>query len=168
MLFAGNAGSQPVKTGCPEKSASRLVRSQRDVRWDFERFSKTRTTSLKKTRHEKQTVVQTGACLIGAASLLLQSCSESRFKDCDRLCGSWSSVEASPMSLYIRKGTLQGDGLRPQRKDTEAETGNLSAGGRNGNLFINTGYRIDIAYNEAADVLTFSPNGDYVRKEVRP
>ena len=38
----------------------------------------------------------------------------------------------------------------------------------NGNLFINTGYRIDIAYNEAADVLTFSPNGDYVRKEVRP
>ena len=35
-------------------------------------------------------------------------------------------------------------------------------------LFINTGYRIDIAYNEAADVLTFSPNGDYVRKEVHP
>ena len=25
---------------------------------------------------------------------------------------------------------LQGDGLRPQRKDTEAEAGNLSAGGR--------------------------------------
>ena len=40
--------------------ASRSVRSQRDARWDFERFSKTRTTSLKKTRHEKQTVVQTG------------------------------------------------------------------------------------------------------------
>ena len=36
------------------------------------------------------------ACLIGAASLLLQSCSESRFKDCDRLCGSWSSVEGKP------------------------------------------------------------------------
>ena len=108
------------------------------------------------------------ACLIGAASLLLQSCSESRFKDCDRLCGSWSSVEASPMSLYIRKGTLQGDGFRPQRKDTEAEVGNYLLVEENGNLFINTGYRIDIAYNEAADVLTFSPNGDYVRKEVRP
>ena len=25
-----------------------------------------------------------------------------------------------------------------------------------------------ISYNEAADVLTFSPNGDYVRKEERP
>lgn len=32
-----------------------------------------------------------------------------------------------------------------------------------GNLFINTGYRIDVYYNEATDVLTFSPNGDYVR-----
>ena len=32
-----------------------------------------------------------------------------------------------------------------------------------GNLFINTGYRIDIAYNEATDVLTFSPHGDYTR-----
>ena len=38
----------------------------------------------------------------------------------------------------------------------------------NGNLFINTGYRIDVAYNEAADILTFSPNGDNVRKEVKP
>ena len=35
-----------------------------------------------------------------------------------------------------------------------------------GNLFINTGYRIDIAYNEATDVLTFSPHGDYVRAEM--
>ena len=38
----------------------------------------------------------------------------------------------------------------------------------NGNLFINTGYRIDVSYNEVTDVLTFSPNGDYVRKEERP
>ena len=36
----------------------------------------------------------------------------------------------------------------------------------NNNLFINTGYRIDIAYNEATDVLTFSPHGDYVRAEM--
>ena len=70
------------------------------------------------------------ACLIGAASLLLQSCSESRFKDCDHLCGSWSSVEGKPDVLIYKEGTLQGDGLRTQRKDTEAEAGNLSAGGR--------------------------------------
>ena len=63
--------------------------------------------------------------------------------------------KASPMSLYIRKARK----LRPETYLLVEE---------NGNLFINTGYRIDIAYNEAADVLTFSPNGDYVRKEVRP
>ena len=44
------------------------------------------------------------ACLIGAASLLLQSCSESRFKDCDRLCGSWSSVEGKPDVLIYKEG----------------------------------------------------------------
>ena len=37
-----------------------------------------------------------------------------------------------------------------------------------GNLFNNTGYRIDIAYNEETDVLTFSPNGDYTRAGERP
>ena len=54
------------------------------------------------------------ACLIGAASLLLQSCSESRFKDCDRLCGSWSSVEGKPDVLIYKEGdAVQGDGFTP-------------------------------------------------------
>ncbi|ALK82727.1 Conjugative transposon protein TraH [Phocaeicola vulgatus] len=38
----------------------------------------------------------------------------------------------------------------------------------NGNLFMNTGFRIDVSYNEATDVLTFSPNGDYVRVNPKP
>ena len=38
----------------------------------------------------------------------------------------------------------------------------------NGNLFMNTGFRIDVTYNEETDILetdilTFSPNGDYIR-----
>ena len=32
-----------------------------------------------------------------------------------------------------------------------------------GNLYLNTGFRIDVAYNEETDVLSFSPNGDYIR-----
>ena len=36
------------------------------------------------------------------------------------------------------------------------------------NLFMNTGFRIDVSYNEATDVLTFSPNGDYVRVKPQP
>ena len=35
----------------------------------------------------------------------------------------------------------------------------------NGNLFMSTGFRIDVSYNEATDVLTFSPNGDYIRTQ---
>ena len=38
----------------------------------------------------------------------------------------------------------------------------------NGNLFINTGFRIDVSYNKATDILTFSPNGDYVRVNPKP
>ena len=37
-----------------------------------------------------------------------------------------------------------------------------------GNLFMDTGFRIDVSYNEATDVLTFSPNGDYVRVTPKP
>ena len=33
---------------------------------------------------------------------------------------------------------------------------------------MNTGFRIDVSYNEATDVLTFSPNGDYVRTSHEP
>ena len=28
---------------------------------------------------------------------------------------------------------------------------------------MNTGFRIDVAYNEETDILSFSPNGDYIR-----
>ena len=38
----------------------------------------------------------------------------------------------------------------------------------NGNLFMSTGFRIDVSYNEATDILTFSPNGDYVRVNPKP
>ena len=109
------------------------------------------------------------ACLIGAASLLLQSCSESRFKDCDRLCGSWSSVEGKPDVLIYKEGdAYKVTVFARSGKTRKLKTETYLLVEENGNLFINTGYRIDIAYNEAADVLTFSPNGDYVRKEVRP
>ena len=78
-------------------------------------------------------------------------------------CGSKPDVliykegDAYKVTVFARSGKARK--LRPETYLLVEE---------NGNLFINTGYRIDIAYNEAADVLTFSPNGDYVRKEVRP
>ena len=115
-----------------------------------------------------KSLMRLAVCLIGMAAMVLQGCSESG-TDRDKLCGSWSSVEGKPdvlvykegeaykVTLFARSGKMRR--LRPQTYLLVEE---------NGNLFINTGHRIDISYNEAADVLTFSPNGDYVRKEERP
>lgn len=106
-------------------------------------------------------------CLIGVASLVLQGWADMNGRtDRDKLCGSWSSVEGKPdvliykegesykVTVFSRSGKMRR--LKPQTYLLVEE---------NGNLFINTGYRIDVSYNEATDVLTFSPSGDYVRKE---
>lgn len=88
--------------------------------------------------------------------------------DRDKICGTWTSVEGRPDVLVYKEGecykvtVFSRSGrtrkLKPQTYLLVEE---------NGNLFINTGYRVDVSYNEAADVLTFSPGGDYVRKEER-
>ena len=117
-----------------------------------------------KTIMRNKPLMRLAVCLIGMAALVLQSCADGG-TDRDRLCGSWTSVDGKPdvlvykegeaykVTVFARSGKTRR--LRPQTYLLVEE---------NGNLFINTGFRIDVAYNEAADVLTFSPNGDYVRK----
>ena len=104
------------------------------------------------------------ACLIGFASLMLQGCTGMKEQDCDKLCGSWTSMEGKPDILIYKEGdaykvTIFGRSGKVRR--LKPVTYLLVE--ENGNLFINTGYRIDISYNEETDVLTFSPNGVYVR-----
>lgn len=104
------------------------------------------------------------ACLVGMAFLMLQGCSEMKSTDCDKLCGSWTSVEGKPDVLVFKEGeaykvTVFSRSGRTRR--LKPQTYLLVQ--ENGNLFINTGYRIDVSYNEATDILSFSPNGDYVR-----
>lgn len=111
-----------------------------------------------------------GSYLVGMASLLLQGCAGVDEQSRDRLCGNWESVEGKPDILIYKEGeaykitVFKRSGLsrrmKPETYLLQEEEG--------GNLFINTGFRIDVAYNEAADVLTFSPNGDYVRKSSEP
>lgn len=109
-----------------------------------------------------------GGYLIGMASLLLQGCAGVNRQDRDRLCGNWESVAGKPDILIYKEGeaykvtVFKRSGLSRRMKP---ETYLLQEE-ENGNLFINTGFRIDVAYNEAADVLTFSPNSDYVRKGI--
>lgn len=114
----------------------------------------------------RKQVLLMGSYLIGMASLLLQGCAGPEGQIRDRLCGNWESVEGKPDILIYKEGKaykvtmFKRSGLSRRMKP---ETYLLQQE-ENGNLFINTGFRIDVAYNEAADVLTFSPNGDYVRK----
>ena len=121
-----------------------------------------------KTIMRNKPLMRLAVCLIGMAALVLQSCADGG-TDRDRLCGSWTSVDGKPdvlvykegeaykVTVFARSGKTRR--LRPQTYLLVEE---------NGNLFFNTGYRIDVSYNEETDILTFSPNGDYVRKEERP
>ena len=121
-----------------------------------------------KTIMRNKPLMRLAVCLIGMAALVLPSCADGG-TDRDRLCGSWTSEDGKPdvlvykegeaykVTVFARSGKTRR--LRPQTYLLVEE---------NGNLFINTGYRIDVSYNEETDILTFSPNGDYVRKEERP
>lgn len=118
----------------------------------------------------RRQVLLMGSYLIGMASLLLQGCAGGSEQARDRLCGNWESVAGKPDILIYKEGEaykvtiFKRSGLsrrmKPETYLLQEEEG--------GNLFINTGFRIDVAYNEAADVLTFSPGGDYVRKSSEP
>ena len=98
-----------------------------------------------------KSLMRLAVCLIGMAAMVLQGVEGKP----DVLV--YKEGEAYKVTVFARSGKMRR--LRPQTYLLVEE---------NGNLFINTGHRIDISYNEAADVLTFSPNGDYVRKEERP
>ena len=103
-------------------------------------------------------------CMLGMASVLLQSCVEEEDSR-SALCGNWESVGSKPDVLIFKEGEaykvtlFKRSGLSrkliPETYLLQKED--------NGNLFMNTGFRIDVSYNKATDVLTFSPNGDYTR-----
>ena len=105
------------------------------------------------------------ALAVAVAALTLQGCTAWPQADMERLCGHWESTEGKP-DVVIRndggthKVTLMSKGGR-QRK-LKPQTFVLMEDG--GNLFIDTGYRVGVSYDENTDVLTFSPYGDYKRK----
>ena len=106
--------------------------------------------------------------LIGLASLMLQACDTMMKEDGDireKICGNWESAEGKPDALVYKEGELfkvtlfRRTGVRRRLKPQTY----LLQREADGNLYMNTGFRIDVAYNEETDVLTFSPNGDYIR-----
>ena len=109
-------------------------------------------------------MLQVSKCLIGLAVMVLQSCDVADSRR-DLLCGNWESVEGKPDILVYKEGAhykvtlFRRTGVRRKLKP---ETYLLQREA-DGNLYMNTGFRIDVAYNEETDVLSFSPNGDYIR-----
>ena len=112
----------------------------------------------------KNRLIELAGYALALSSLLLTACGEVKETDLGKLCGNWVSVSRKPDVLIFKEGerykvtVFNKSGISRKLKP---ETFLLVE--ENGNLFINAGYRIDIAYNEVTDVLTFSPNGDYMR-----
>ena len=113
-------------------------------------------------------MLQVSKCLIGLAVMVLQSCDVAENRR-DLLCGNWESVEGKPDVLIYKEGeaykvtVFKRSGIRRKLKP---ETYLLQE--EHGNLFMTTGFRNAGANTAASDVLTFSPNGDYVRVKQQP
>ena len=88
-------------------------------------------------------MLQVSKCLIGLAVMVLQSCDVAENRR-DLLCGNWESVEGKPDVLIYKEGeaykvtVFKRSGIRRKLKP---ETYLLQE--ENGNLFMNTGFRID-------------------------
>lgn len=116
------------------------------------------------TTISKSRLLELAKYTLAMTSLFLTACGEVKESDLSKLCGNWVSVANKPDVLIFREGeqykvtVFRKTGIT---RKVKPETYLLVE--ENGNLFINTGFRIDVAYNEETDVLTFSPNGDYIR-----
>lgn len=112
----------------------------------------------------KSRLLELARYTLALTSLFLSACGEVKESDLSMLCGNWVSVANKPDVLVFKEGehykvtVFKRSGIS---RKVKPETFLLVE--ENGNLFINAGFRIDVAYNEATDVLTFSPNGDYMR-----
>lgn len=100
----------------------------------------------------------------GLLCLLIAACTGQQ-ADMSKLCGEWKSISEKPdiriakdgkcyrLTLFARNGMtgkMEPEIYVIQEKD--------------GAMFIDTGFHIDISYDAGKDVITFSTYGEYVRK----
>lgn len=107
-------------------------------------------------------------CMLMLAVLLLNSCSQPKQREIlNKFCGSWESVGYKPNLVIFKEGDQYKLTLFKRSGITRRinpETYLVIE--ENDKIFINTGFRIDMAYNETTDVLTFSSYGDYTRVSI--
>ena len=98
-------------------------------------------------------MLQVSKCLIGLAVMVLQSCDNRGQPPRPALRETGRAWRGSPTCLSTRRGeaykvtVFKRSGIRRKLKP---ETYLLQE--ENGNLFMNTGFRIDVSYNEATDI----------------
>lgn len=121
---------------------------------------------MKNIRLTKSQMALLCSGLMGIATVLMQACTPGGAEDIrGKLCGNWESAEGKPDVLVYKEGehykvtVFKRSGIR-RRLKPETYLLQMEEDGR---MYMNTGFRIDVAYNEETDVLTFSPNGDYLR-----
>ncbi|WP_346694757.1 DUF3876 domain-containing protein [uncultured Alistipes sp.] len=113
-------------------------------------------------------MLQVSKCLIGLAVMMLQSCDVADNRR-DMLCGNWESVEGKPDVLIYKEGeaykvtVFRRSGPAPQ-----AQAGNLSLAGGERQPVHEHRLPHRRVLQRGTDVLTFSPNGDYVRVKPQP
>ncbi len=116
------------------------------------------------TTISKSRLLELAKYTLALTSLFLSACGEVKEDDLSKLCGNWVSVANKPDVLIFKEGEqYKVTVFRKTGVTRKVKPETYLIVQENGNLFINTGFRIDIAYNEVTDVLTFSPNGDYTR-----
>lgn len=119
---------------------------------------------IKMNTISKEQLLQLAKCTLAITTIFLTACGDIKEADIGEICGNWVSTTGKPDVLIFKEGDIFKLTLFRKKSVTrkiKPETFLIVQ--ENDNLFINTGFRIDIAYNEVTDVLTFSPNGDYTR-----
>lgn len=117
--------------------------------------------------HKNKKIFWLSTYLILFFTLSFQGCMQQTKTPSEILCGDWVSIGNKPNVSIFKEGTQFKITIYKKDRTTrtlKSETYLIVE--ENGNLFFNTGFRIDIGYNEASDVLTLSPNGEY--KRVKP
>ena len=100
----------------------------------------------------------------GLFCLFIVACSGQQ-TDMNKLCGEWKSISEKPDIRIVKDGKY----YRLTLFARNGMTGNMEPEiyliqETDGIMFIDTGFHIDITYHVERDMLTFSTNGEYVRK----
>jgi hypothetical protein len=102
-------------------------------------------------------------CFLGIV-IMLQSCTQVKETAPDKLLGHWVSVNGGPdIEIFRERDVCKVTVLKRSGITRKLKPETFLLKEEAGKLFISTGFRIDIAYNEATGVLTISSHGNYIR-----